>query len=186
MDDSKIVDLYLQRDERAIELTAEKYGERIKNLAKNIVEDENTAEECENDTYLKAWDSIPPHEPRTYLFSFLAKITRQLCLDRCRAQNRIKRNINLVELTAEMELCLPSSENVEKQMDAKLMGSLINSFLKQLPEDKRNMFIRRYWFMDSISDISKRYSLKESAVKTKLHRLRNQLKDYLTKEGYSL
>lgn len=186
MEDSKIVDMYLARDEGAINVTAEKYGNKLKSIASGIVEDEHVAEECENDTYLKAWTSIPPHEPRTYLFSFLAKITRHISLDRCRERNRIKRNFNLIALTSEMELCLPSSEDVSKHVDAKILGALISKFLREQPEEKRNIFIRRYWYMDSISDIANKFNLKESKVKTMLHRLRNDLKDYLTKEGYTV
>lgn len=186
MDDNKIIDLYLHRDETAIKQTSEKFGDRLRSLAYGIVKDHQTAEECENDTYLKAWNSIPPHEPREYLYAFLARITRHISLDCCRKRSRLKRSAYISELSAEMEQCIPAPDDMECRIDDIVLGQAINKFLGTLSEEKRNVFIRRYWYLDSISDIARRFSLSESKVKTMLFRSRNRLRDYLEKEGYIL
>lgn len=186
MEDGKIVELYLRRDETAIGQTADKYGSRLRALAYGIVRDNQTAEECENDTYLKAWDSIPPHEPRDYFYAFLARIARHISLNFCRNRSRLKRSAFLCELTAEMEECIPSPDDAQCRMDELAFGEALNGFLRTLSEEKRNLFVRRYWYLDSISDLSKRFSLSESNVKTTLHRCRNRLREHLEKEGYTL
>ena len=186
MDDNKIVELYLSRDETAIKQTAEKYGKRLKSIAYNIVEDVQTSEECENDTYLEAWNSIPPHEPRTYLFAFLARITRHIALDFCKERKRLKRSAFICELSAEMEQCIPAKHDTEDHLDAIVLSDAINKFLATLSEEKRNIFVRRYWFMDSIGSISQFYGISQSKVKSTLFRTRNQLKEYLDKEGYKI
>ena len=186
MKDSGIVDLYLLRDESAIAITSEKYGNRIRSLAYHITQDHLTAEECESDTYYQAWNSIPPHEPRHYLYAFLARITRHVSLDRCRDRNRLKRSAHISELSHEMEQCIPSPNDLQCQIDDIVLRDAINSFLRKLSKEKRNIFIRRYWYLDSIEEISSRFSLSESKVKTTLFRCRNQLRAYLEKEGYTL
>lgn len=186
MEDEEIINLYLNRDESALKQTAEKYGARLRNLSNNILEDITTAEECENDTYMKAWNSIPPHEPRTYFFAFLARITRHISLDCCKNRSRIKRSGHLIELTAEIEQCVSSPDDTESQIEGKILGSAISTFLRRLPEERRNVFMRRYWYLDSIAAISKRFAISESKVKTMLFRSRNELREYLIKEGYAL
>ncbi|MBR6772566.1 MAG: RNA polymerase sigma factor [Clostridia bacterium] len=186
MEDNKIVELYLQRDETAISLTAEKYGSKLRNLAFGIVNDVQTAEECENDTYMEAWKSIPPHEPKSYLYAFLARITRHISLNFCRNRNSLKRSALICELTAEMEQCIPSPNDVECRIDDMVFSQLLNDFLSSLAEEKRNVFIRRYWYLDSIAAISKRFSLSESKVKTMLFRCRKQLLEHIEKENYEL
>ena len=186
MEDAEIVDLYLARDERALTETAARYGPRLRGLAGRILEDGAAAEECENDTYLEAWNSIPPHEPRGYLCAYLMRITRHLAIDRCRAQSRQKRACRLEALTEELADCLPSSEDVEGHLDAKQLGEAINAFLRALPEEKRNVFLRRYWYCDPVSEIARRFGYGESKVKTMLHRTRNELREHLEKEGFSL
>ena len=186
MDDDRIVELYLSRDESAIKETSKKYGPRLYSLAYGIVGDRQTAEECENDTYLEAWNSIPPHEPKSYLYAFLARIARHVSLNRCRDNARLKRNAVICELSAEMEECLPSPDDSECRIDDKLLGESINRFLSALDCEKRNVFIRRYWFLDSVADISARFGLSESKVKTMLFRCRNKLRDHLKKEGYDI
>ena len=186
LEDSKLVELFLRRDQSAITQTAEKFGNRLRSLAYRIVGDVQTAEECENDTYLEAWNSIPPHEPRSYLYAFLARIVRHIALNRCRERSRLKRSAFICELSTELEQCIPSPDDVECRMDDAALGAAINGFLGMLSEEKRNIFIRRYWFMDSIADISRRFALSESKVKTTLFRCRNQLREHLEKEGYTL
>ena len=186
MEDTTIVELYQRRDETAIRQTAEKYGARLRSLAYGIVNDRQTAEECENDTYVEAWNTIPPHEPRSYLYAYLARITRHLSLNCCRDRNRLKRRAFLCELSAEMEQCIPAPDDVACRMEDQALIRALNGFLGTLGEEKRNVFLRRYWFLDSVSDIAKRFAWSESKVKTTLYRCRSQLRAYLEEEGYSL
>lgn len=183
MEDNEIIDLFLARDEMAINKTSEKYGRKLRSLAYSVCKEITTAEECENDTYFKAWNSIPPHTPRDYLFSFLAKITRCIAIDRVREETRQKRNTQLLELTKELEDCIPALCNVEIQFDGIILSEKISDFLRSLNTEKRCIFLRRYWFMDSISAISKRYSLSEGKIKSVLFRTKKALYDYLVKEG---
>lgn len=186
MEDNRIVELYLMRDETAIKQTTEKYGSRLRSLSYVIVNDKQTAEECENDTYMEAWNTIPPHEPRNYLYAFLARISRNISLNCCRNRNRLKRRAFICELSTEMEQCIPSPDDVECRIDDIALGNAINGFLAKLDEEKRNIFVRRYWYLDSVAAISKRFVLSESKVKTTLFRCRNGLREYLEKEGYTL
>ncbi len=186
MDDNRIVELYLLRDETAIKQTKEKYGSRLRSLAYGIVKDLETAEECENDTYIEAWNTIPPHEPRNYFYAFLARIIRHISLNCCRNSARLKRNAFVCELSTEMEQCIPAPNDVECRINDMEFSKALNGFLSELDQEKRNIFIRRYWYMDSIAHISGLFSLSQSKVKTTLYRCRNQLREYLEKEGYTL
>ena len=186
MDDRRIVELFFERDESAIHYTSEKYGRKLRSLSQGIVKDLQTAEECENDTYTEAWNSIPPSEPKDYLYAFLARIIRHISLNCCINRSRLKRNAYLCELSAEMEQCIPAPDDCECRMDDMALREAINAFLGTLSTEKRNLFLRRYWFLDSIADISKRFGLSESKVKTTLFRSRSQLREYLKKEGYTL
>ena len=184
MEDSRIVDLFLGRDENAIQFTSQKYGNKLCMLAMRICGNMQTAEECENDTYYHAWNTIPPHEPRTYLFAFLSKITRALAINRVRKDTRLKRNTVLVELTDEIEQSMGSGFDTETQIDYRVLCDAVSKFLWKQPGQKRNIFIRRYWYMDSISDISRAFAINEGTVKTLLFRIRKELKRYLEKEGF--
>lgn len=186
MEDTQIIDLYLVRDEGAIERTSEKYGPRLRRLSYGIVDDAQTAEECENDTYLQAWQRIPPHEPRDYFYAFLSRITRNLSIDRCRSRDRLKREAVLVELSVELESCIPSPSDAHCQLEAQVLADIISAFLKELPQAQCNVFVRRYWFADSIAQIARRYHMSESKVKSMLFRTRNALRGHLEKEGYVL
>jgi len=186
LDDDKIVALYLRRDETAIQQTSEKFGNRLYALAYGIVKDHQAAEECENDTYMEAWNTIPPHEPKSYLYAFLARITRHISLNCCRDRRRLKRSAFLCELSAELEQCIPAPDDIECRINDMALREAMNGFLGTLSEEKRNIFLRRYWYMDSIADISKRFALSEGKIKTSLFRSRNQFREYLKKEGYTL
>lgn len=186
MEDGQIVELYLRRDESAVVCTAEKYGPRLRAFAQNIVEDARTAEECENDAYWEAWNAIPPHEPRDYLYPFLARITRHIALNRCREREQLKRKARLTELSQELEQCIPAPGGVEEHMDALELSEAVNGFLAGLSAEKRSIFLRRYWYLDSVADIADRFGLSRSKVKTTLFRLRGSLRDYLIKEGHTL
>lgn len=185
MDDSKIVDLYLSRDESAISQTADKYGARLRVLANRILDDSFAAEECENDTYLSAWRLIPPNEPRTYLFAFLGKITHGLAIDEIRRRKSAKRGATVCELTKEMEECLSlGSLNVEDAAVARELGALITAFLKKRSRDQQLVFARRYWYYDTIDEIADRYGFSRSKVNMILSRMRKDLSAYLKKEWY--
>ena len=186
LDDNRIVELYLLRDESAIKQTAQQYGSRLRSLAYGIVGDPQTAEECENDTYMEAWNTIPPHEPRSYLYAFLTRITRHISLNCCRNRSRLKRSAFICELSAEMEQCIPAPDDVACRIDDIALRNALNGFLRTLDEEKRNIFVRRYYYLDSVAAISKRFALSESKVKTTLFRCRNGLRAYLEKEGYTL
>ena len=186
MDDNRIVELYLARDEAAIKQTIVKYGSRLHSLAYGIVKDQQTAEECESDTYMKAWNTIPPHEPRSYLYAFLARITRYISLNCCRDRGRLKRSTFICELSTELEQCIAAPDDMECRIEDMALSTAINGFLGKLDEEKRNIFVRRYWYMDSVVDISKRFALSESKVKTVLFRCRKRLRKHLEKEGYTL
>ena len=186
LEDSKIVELYFARDEAAIARTRETYGDRLRALSLGITGDFGSAEECESDTYLQAWNSIPPHDPAGYLFAFLARICRHLSLDVCRRNARLKRKALVVELSEEMEQCIPAPGDTPCQVDGILLGQAISRFLRTLPAEKRTIFVRRYWYLDDISRIAQRYRLSESKVKTMLFRTRNALRIFLEQEGYAL
>jgi len=186
MEDSRIVDAYLARDESAIRHSAEKYGARLRALAYSILEDRLSAEECENDTYLQAWGAIPPHEPRDYLYAFLARITRHLSLDFCRRRSRLKRSAYVTSLGLELEDCIPDPNDLDCRLDELALKEALDAFLGSLSPQKRAIFLRRYWYLDSISAIAQRFGCGESQVKVSLHRCRRQLRAYLEKEGLSL
>ncbi len=186
MDDIRIVELYLERDESAIERTSQKYGSRLRNLAISIVKNRETGEEVENDTYLQAWNLIPPNEPRSYLYAFLARITRHISLNVCRDRGALKRSAHICQLSDEMEECIPSPDDVECRIDELELERIINEFLSSLDKEKRSIFVRRYWYLDSVSDIAALFSLSESKVKTTLFRVREKLREYLEKEGYTI
>ena len=186
MNDNEIVELYLSRNEEAINQTAQKYGSRLRNIANSILNDRETAKECENDAYHETWELIPPHEPRNYLFAFVGRIVRHIALNVCKKNSRQKRYAMYCELTQEMEQCIPSKNNVEEAFAADELVLSINAFLATCPEDQRNIFVRRYWYFDTIAEISKKYGYSQSKVKTALFRMREGLKQHLEKEGYTV
>lgn len=182
MQDEEIVELFLQRDEGAIRNCQMQYGTRLRGIAYGIVQDWQAAEECENDTYWEAWRAIPPHEPRSYLFAFLARITRCRAINLCRKDER--RRDMVVALSDEMAACIPGSSDTQAHLDREQLGHAISCFLREQSEEKRNIFLRRYWYLDSVSQIAQRYGIREGKVKMILFRLRSSLREYLKKEGY--
>ena len=182
MNDAQIVALYLLRDEEAVAQTAGRYGARLRALACGILGDPAAAEECENDVYLAAWNSIPPHEPRDHFFAYLARIARHLAIDRLRAQGRDKRVPEA--LTVELSECVAGSASAEDRLNARELAACVSAFLRTLPRQKRYLFLRRYWYCDSIADLARTLGWGESRVKTALHRLRAALREQLRKEGF--
>ena len=186
MDDDRIIKLYLSRDESAIRETAAKYGARLRAIAFAILENRESAEECENDTYLEAWQRIPPNEPYGFLFEYLGKITRHLAIDECRRRNAQKRQAVYCELTQEMAECLPGPENVESRMEEQDVRRILTAYLGRCTKMQRAVFLRRYWYFDSISEIGRRFGFSEEKVKSILFRMRSALKKELEKEGYTV
>ncbi|MBQ5414861.1 MAG: RNA polymerase sigma factor, partial [Firmicutes bacterium] len=163
-DDSGIVELFLERNEQALVFADRKYGASLRKIALAVLGDESDAQECENDAYLKAWNSIPPNEPRTWLLPYLSKLVRETAIDHLRKEQAKKRAAQFTELTQEIESSLPSLNDVETEVDGALLSAAISAFLRQQPLQKRNIFLRRYWYMDSVADIAKRYSVSEGKV----------------------
>jgi len=186
VNDNDIVELYLSRNEDAINQTAIKYGAKLRNIAYRILEDFETSQECENSAYFETWRSIPPHEPRDYLFAFVGRIIRHLALDSYRANHRQKRQALYCELTQEMQECLPAQNNTEDEFEAEELSECINEFLSTKSEDQQNIFVRRYWYFDPVEDIAKAYGFTTSKVKTTLFRLREDLKRHLEEGGYDI
>ena len=184
MEDSRIIDLFWARDEAAIGQTDAAYGRRLQALANRILNNREDAEESVSDTYLKLWEIIPPQRPN-HFYGFIASICRHLSLHKVNWNLAAKRNAEIVALTEEMELCIPDLSR-ERQLEAQELGRLLNEFLGTLNEESRNIFMRRYWFADSVAEIAQRYRIGESKVKTRLFRARNQLRSFLEKEGYAL
>lgn len=181
MEDSKIIALYWLRNENAIRETDRVYGRKLHTLAERILHSPEDAEESVSDTYMKAWDTIPPQRPQ-YFFAYLAKICRNFALGRLDWQNAAKRKAEVVTLTQEMELCIPDPSH-DRRLEGEEIGRVLNGFLESLSRESRMIFLRRYWYADSIQDIARRFGVTQSKVKTQLHRTRRKLYDYLQKEG---
>lgn len=184
MDDRGIIELFGRRDPAAIRETAAAYGARLHRLAAGILKSCEDAEEIVNDTYFKAWNAIPPESPR-FLFAYLAKICRFNALDRLDRNHAAKRSAEIVELTAEMELCIPG-DAMDRQLESAEIGRLLSRFLGTLSEESRRFFMLRYWYADSIRSISERCGVSESRIKVSLHRTRKKLRHYLESEDITL
>lgn len=186
MEDEGILQLYFARDEKAIEATEKKYGSYCTAIARNILGTREDAEECVNDTYLKAWNAIPPHKPEV-LSGFLGKITRNLAFNRYKRNTADKRGGGeLPFVLEELAGCVSDKETVEQVIEYKALVRDLNGFLGTLPEKKRNIFICRYFYTDGIDRIALRYGMTYGGVSMTLKRLRTKLHSYLTKRGYEL
>lgn len=181
MEDRDIVRLYLMRDETAIEKTQAKYSGYVRAVAYNILCDEADTDEAENDVWLGVWNSIPPNAPSD-LKGYLGKLARRRALDIFRRKNAQKRGGETALSLEELDSCVPSSQTAETEADARRLGELIDSFLRTLPKKQRLVFLRRYFYFDTLEEISRRYGLKEGNVKVMLMRTRNSLREYLAKE----
>jgi len=182
MDDQKIIDLYWSRSETAITETDQKYGKYCYSIAYNILTNNEDAEESVSDTYMAAWNTIPPKRPAV-LATFLGKITRHLSIDRWRSRSRHKRGGGEIVLALEeLDDCIPDPQDTEKIFARKQLALVFNRFLDQLPETERRIFLCRYWYLDSISDIAKCWGFTESKVTSMLYRTRKKLRQMLEKE----
>ena len=186
MDDDKIIDLYWARSELAISETEKKYSGYCRAISYNILYDNEDAKECVNDTFLKTWEAIPPKRPSAFR-GFLGKITRNLSLDKYRKNKAQKRGGGEIELLySELQDCIPSGDSVESRLESEFVIQAINECLKSMKSTAMLMFVRRYWYADSIQVIAERFNMSESAVKTMLFRSRKKLKEHLEKEGVIL
>ena len=186
MTDEQIISLYFARNEDAIRATKEKYSRYLLTVARNIVCAREDAEECENSTYLAAWNSIPPHRPHL-LSSYLAKIIRNFALKKIRSEKAQKRGEGEALLSLdELSECIPASSVFEESLTRQTLGELISAFLGELPDTEQRLFICRYFRCDSIASLAKRFGMKESRVKVTLMRTRKKLADYLSEKGVFL
>ena len=183
MEDSAIIALYWAREERALSETDAKYGGYCRSIAHNILKNREDSEECVSDTWLHAWNAMPPQRP-SILSSFLGRITRNLSFDRCRRQNAEKRGGGSLPLALdELSECVPAPGRVEQALEARELAEAIDRFLRTLPERECSIFLRRYWYVDSVQDIAARYALRENTAKSILFRTREKLRRYLAGEG---
>ena len=185
MDDNQIVDLYFARSENAILETDSKYGSYCYSIAYNILTNKEDSEESVSDTYMAAWNAMPPRRP-SILSTFLGKITRHLSIDRWRSRNAYKRGGGEIVLALdELEECIPDSQTVELVLERRELAVFLNRFLDGQPEVERSVFLCRYWYLDSLADIAEHFGFSESKVKSMLHRIRGRLRRELQKEGYA-
>jgi len=181
VDDSKIIDLFWARNEEAILQTDKVYGRKLHVLANKILNNREDAQECVSDTYMKTWESIPPQRPN-YFYAFLASICRHLSFHKIDWKLAAKRNAEVVALTQEMEMCIPDISR-NQELEALELRRVMNAFLESLPKETRQIFLRRYWHVDTIAEIAARYGMTESKVKMQLSRTRNKLRSFLESEG---
>ena len=181
LEDSEIISLFFERSEQAIRELDRKYGPVVKKTAANILNDRQDAEECVNDTYLRVWNSIPPHAPDP-LVSYTCRIARNLAVNRYHANKAEKRG-GYDLILDEMQECIPSGVDVETEYEAKELGVAINRFLYTLDHNDRFLFVRRYWYADSVKDIARAMHSRENRISVRLFRLREKLRNTLNKEG---
>lgn len=181
MEDMKIIELFFKRNPDAISETDRSYGRKLHTLANNILRCHEDAEESVSDTYLKAWETIPPKRP-AHFFAYLGTICRHFAFGKLDWKNAEKRQAEVIALTEEMQRCIPD-DSQERKMEGKEIGRAINAFLATLTMESRLIFLRRYWYCETIAEIAQRYEISESKVKTRLHRTRVQLNAFLQEEG---
>ncbi len=183
MKDAEILDLYWARDERAIAETQGAYGNYCHSIAWNILHDREDAAECVNDTWLRAWNAIPPGRPERFAL-FLGAVTRNLSLDRWKERHTMKRGGGKMTVVLdELAECIPDVRSTEEEVEAAELERLINAFLRTLSEKDCNVFLRRYWYAEEYREIAGRYGMNLNTVKTSLFRTRNRLREYLEREG---
>ena len=183
MDDSKIIALFFARSEQAIDALAGKYGKLCHWIADNILGNSQDAEECVNDTYLAAWNTIPPQKPNP-LRAYLCKLTRNIATNRYHSNTAQKRNSHYDLALDELESCLCSNDTAESHVLAKELSHLLNRFLLDLDRRSRVMFIRRYWYAESVSQLAEDFGMRPNSVSVQLSRIRDKLRKFLKKGGY--
>ena len=186
MDDRQIVALYWSRDEEAVAQTARKYERYLTKIAWDVLADREDSRECVNDTYLRAWNSMPPQRPEI-LSTYLGRITRHLAIDVFRRKNSAKRRASQYALCLEeLEDCLPDPETPESALDGKLLAEAVRRFVRDLPEPARTAFVSRYDYFDPMGDVAACCGMSQAGLKSLLYRTRQSLRAYLVKEGFDL
>lgn len=186
MKDTQILDLFWERNEQAISESEKTYGHYCHSIAYNILHDNDDSDECVNDTWMRAWNVIPPKRPDR-LAVFLGTITRNLSIDRWKRKRALKRGSGEMEVALdELAECIPTAHSTEDAVETAELERMINKFLHSIPDRDCNVFLRRYWFMEEYNSIADRYGMKLNTVKTSLHRTREKLKIYLEGEGVVL
>ena len=184
MNERNIIALFQARDESAIDACRKEYGSYLTALAERILGDKNEAEECVSDTYLQVWQRIPPDDP-LYFRGYLAAICRFFAFGRLDKRQAQKRSAEVVALTDELCHCIPDRQ-AEEIFDLRELGQQLDRFLRSLPKEQRQIFLRRYWFGDSVREVAQRFRIGESKVKTSLFRTREKLRTFLESEGYDV
>ena len=183
MEDSRIVELYFLRDEHAISETEAKYGAFCRKIALNILSSDADAEECVNDTYMRAWESIPPQRPEK-LGAWLGRVVRNIAYDILKKNHRQKRFSETDDVFSELEDCIPSFQTVEREIEAQELTEILNRWLESLPQDDRILFMRRYWHGQSVASLANECGVSPSNIAKRMYNLRQKLKAMLEKEGY--
>lgn len=183
MDDAKIVELYWARSDAALTETAKKFGPYCHTIAYNVLENVEDSEECVNDTYMRAWNSMPDKRPAA-LAPYLGRITRNLALNRIIEKNTLKRGGGEAALALdELDECTASSYSLEREVEAREIAAAMNRFLSKLPETERALFVSRYWFMAPVRELAEKFGFSESKTVSMLRRTRLKLRKFLTGEG---
>lgn len=185
MEDNQIIELYWKRNQEAISESSTKYGRMLKGISFNILSNHEDSEECLNDTYNKAWDSMPPQKPNS-LGAYLGRITRNISINRWYEMSAKKRGGGANILLSELSECIPSSKSVEAEVEAELLENIISNWLSSLPQEDRVLFLRRYWYGDSLNCLSRECITTPKKLASRIYRLRQKLRLVLEKEGISL
>lgn len=185
MQDEKIIALYLERDELALKLSAENYGRYCRKIAMNILSNPEDSEECVNDTWYQAWRSIPPQKPNS-LAAYFGRITRNFAISRYRTNHAKKRFDGITILLSELDDCIPSQSNIEQDLDEKRLIEIISGWLTSLPANDRILFVRRYWFGDTVKSLANACGLSQNQISWRMFKLREKLKNELEREGISI
>ena len=185
MEDSQIIGLYFRRDEAAISETAAKYGAYCHGIALNILSIPADADECVNDAFLQAWNSIPPQKPDR-LGAWLGKVVRNIALNLWKKNHRQKRHAGMEQLLNELEDCIPAPAAVEREIEEQELTQAINTWLASLPKEDRVLFVRRYWNGEAVAALARENGVSPANMAKRMYRLRQNLKSKLEKEGYSL
>ncbi len=185
MEDSRIIELYFQRDEAAISETAAKYGTYCHRLAWNILSVEEDAQECVNDTWLQAWNAIPPGRPDR-LGAWLGRVVRNIAFNLWNKNHRKKRYAGMEQLLTELEECIPSPESVEQKLEAKELTKAVDAWLGELSQEDRVLFLRRYWYGEAVKELAEEAGMTPGRLAKRMYGLRQSLKGRLEQEGYRI
>jgi RNA polymerase sigma-70 factor (ECF subfamily) len=183
LEDTGIIELFYNRSEQAIKELSEKYGAVCQQISKNILNNSQDAEECVNDAYLAAWNTIPPQKPE-HLLSYICRIVRNISITKYYSNTAKKRNSYYDTALDELDKCIPSALSVEDEIAARELSRLLNMFLDTIGKESRVIFVWRYWYLESVQDIAERLGTNSNNIYVRLSRIRSKLKKFLKKEGY--